>query len=140
MLRPTLFTHTKPMFFDENFFDFWDNGLSHMENFHTDILDQGDHYLLQAELPGFQKEDITLDLADDTLTICASHQEEDDINDKKHNYIRKERHYNSYKRSFQVDGISPNDISAEYKNGILEIQFPKRELEEKEEVKRIEIK
>ncbi|MDD3206785.1 MAG: Hsp20/alpha crystallin family protein [Lachnospiraceae bacterium] len=148
MLRPALFEATKPMFFDnafdkffENAFtDFWGNGLSRSEGFNTDVLDQGDHYLLQAELPGFNKEDINIDLADDKLTISAAHQEENNEEDKKHNYIRKERRYNSYTRSFFVEGVTPDDINASYKDGILEVTFPKKELAAAEEPKRIEVK
>ena len=43
--------------------------------FRTDIKDQGDHYLLEADLPGFRKEDIDLHLEDNVLTITAKHQE-----------------------------------------------------------------
>jgi len=148
MLRPALFDTTKPMFFDnafdkffENAFtDFWGNGLSRSEGFNTDVLDQGDHYLLQAELPGFSKEDINIDLNNDTLTISASHNEEKNEEDKKHNYIRKERRYNSYTRSFYVEGVKPEDIQASYKDGILDVTFPKKEIAVTDEPKRIEIK
>lgn len=128
-------------FFDNAFTDFWGNSLSHMEGFNTDVIDQGDYYLLQAELPGFQKDDINIDLADDTLTISAVHTEEtEDSKDKKHNYIRKERCYNSYRRSFYVQGITPADINASYKDGILEVSFPKKEITATEEPQRIEVK
>lgn len=148
MLRPALFEATKPMFFDntfdklfENAFtNFWGNGVSHFDGFKTDVIDQGDNYLLQAELPGFQKEDISIDLSNDVLTISASHKEESNKEDKKHNYIRKERYYSSYSRSFYVEGITSNDIDASYKEGILEVTFPKKEIAKAEEPKRIEIK
>ena len=59
----------------------------------TDILDKGDHYQLQAELPGFNKEDIKINLEGDCLTIQAEHKEETE--EKKKEYVRKERHYGS---------------------------------------------
>lgn len=145
MLRPALFETSKPAFFDnmfDRFFDtaftdFWGNSLSGKEGFNTDVIDEGTHYLLQAELPGFKKEDITVDLSNNTLTISANHEE---INDsKKPNYIRKERHFSSYKRSFHVEGIKPQDINANYHDGILEVKFPKNELPSVEEPSRIEI-
>ncbi len=102
-------------------------------------IDRGDHYELQAELPGFEKEDINIDLKNDMLTISASHKEESSENEKK-NYVRRERRYSSYSRSFHVEGLSPADIDASYNNGILEVRFPKRDLVSKEEAKRIEIK
>ncbi|MEG1846865.1 MAG: Hsp20/alpha crystallin family protein [Lachnospiraceae bacterium] len=149
MLRPTLFDATKPLFFDNTFdslfgnafTDFWGNNRGRREGFNTDVIDHGDHYALQAELPGFQKEDIKIDLADDTLTISAAHKEETkEEDDKTHNYIRRERHYSSYSRSFYVEGITPADIDASYKDGILEVTFPKKEQITAEEPKRIEIK
>jgi HSP20 family protein len=96
MLRPALFESTDPLFFDKVFHDFFGNGFYQMDNFNTDVIDQGDNYLLQAELPGFLKEDINIDLDKDTLTISASHKEEK--NEKRNNYVRQERRYNSYCR------------------------------------------
>lgn len=148
MLRPALFRNTKPVLFDDSFDhffndmfqDFWGNQeLGSLAGFSTDVIDQGDHYELQAELPGFQKEDISIDLKNDMLTISASHKEESSENEKK-NYVRRERKYSSYSRSFHVEGLSPTDIDASYNNGILEVRFPKRDLTSKEEAKRIEIK
>lgn len=154
MLRPALFGTRKPMFFDNEFDRFFDNAfgdafpssffennpLNSMKGFSTDVIDQGDHYLLQAELPGFKKEEIAVNLSNDTLTISASHNEETDNKDKEKQYIRKERHYSSYQRSFYVEGIAPSDIQAEYKDGILEVTFPKKEITQKEEPKKIEVK
>ena len=123
-----------------NIQDFWGNQvLGSLAAFNTDVIDRGDHYELQAELPGFEKEDINIDLKNDMLTISASHKEESSENEKK-NYVRRERRYSSYSRSFHVEGLSPADIDASYNNGILEVRFPKRDLVSKEEAKRIEIK
>ncbi len=146
MLRPALFESSKPAFFDnmfDRFFDtaftdFWGNSLAGKESFNTDVIDEGDHYLLQAELPGFKKEDINIDLSNNTLTISANHEEKNEEN--KSNYIRKERHYSSYKRCFHVEGIRPEDIDASYQDGILEVKFPKKELITQEEPKKIEVK
>ena len=150
MLRPALFNNRtyRPMFFDDSFdqmFDnafknFWGNNeLSTFDAFKTDVIDQGDNYLLQAELPGFDKSDINIDLKDNLLTISASHKEEKDEEDK-NKYIRKERYYSSYSRSFRVNDVEAGDIDASYNNGILEVKFPKKELAAKEEVKKIEVK
>lgn len=148
MLRPAIFQNRKPMFFDnefDRFFDhafsgFWGNDFQGLNGFRADVLDQGSQYLLQAELPGFRKEDISVDLSGDMLTITASHTEDTDKSDDKKNYIRKERKYQSYQRSFYVEGVTPSEIDAEYKNGILEITFPKKETLSNEENKRIEVK
>lgn len=149
MLRPSLFETKKPDFFDNAldrmfdnaFTDFWGNGMNRLEGFNTDVIDKGDHYLLQAELPGFQKEDINIDLAEDTLVISANHSEESEENDdKKHHFIRRERHYSSYRRSFYIQGITEAEIDASYKNGILEVTFPKNEIATAQAPKKIEIK
>ena len=150
MLRPALFSNHnyKPMFFDDaldNMFDnafnsFWgSNELASFDAFKTDVIDQGDNYLLQAELPGFDKSDINIDLKDNLLTISASHKEEKNDEDK-NKYIRKERYYSSYSRSFRVDGVEPGDIDASYNNGILEVKFPKKDVAAKEEARKIEVK
>lgn len=150
MLRPALFDNRsyKPMFFedsfdkmfDDAFRDFWGgNELGRHDAFKTDVIDEGDNYLLQAELPGFQKEDINIDLKNDLLTISASHNEEKSEEDK-NKYIRKERYYSSYSRSFRVNNIEAGDIDACYNNGILEVKLPKKEIEAKDAVQRIEVK
>lgn len=150
MLRPALFDNRsyKPMFFedsfdnmfDEAFRNFWGgNELGRHDAFRTDVIDQGENYLLQAELPGFSKEDINIDLKNDLLTISASHKEEKE-DENKSKYIRKERYYSSYSRSFRVNNIEAGDIDASYNNGILEVKFPKKDLEAKNTVQKIEVK
>ena len=106
--------------FERNFFGTSSNTSS---SFRTDIRDEGDKFVLEAELPGFKKEDIKLDLKDGILTISAQHSEE---NEKKENsYIRRERRYGSFSRSFDVSGIQEDHITAAYNNGVLELSLPK---------------
>ena len=93
----------------------------------TDILDKGDHYLVQAEMPGFNKEDIHIDVNGDCLTVTAEHKEEKEEKDgKKGTFIRRERRYGSLSRSFDISGIEADKISASYQNGVLELTLPKR--------------
>ena len=115
---------------DNNLFNYLDNveknffsGLN-VSQFRTDILDKDDHYELQAELPGFQKEDIHIDVENDTLTISAEHK--DEVEEKKDNYVRRERKYGSFSRSFDVSGVKADGISAEYHNGVLSLTLPKK--------------
>ncbi|MFA5658634.1 MAG: Hsp20/alpha crystallin family protein [Oscillospiraceae bacterium] len=116
--------------------NFWDTDFS---GFKTDIIDSGDSFRLDAELPGFSKEDISIDISDKLLTISAQHKEEKEEKDQKGNYIKKERSYGSYSRSFDISNIKTDEISAEYKNGILELTLPKLE-DVQPEQKKIEIK
>lgn len=119
---------------DDNFFDLFDNferkffgnSAAALPDFRTDIRDAGDRYILEAELPGFQKEDIKLDLKDGILTISAQHGENKDEEDDKGSYIRRERRYGSFARTFDVSGINESGITAAYNNGILEVTLPKQ--------------
>ena len=89
----------------------------------TDIRDTGDSYLLEAELPGFKKEEIRLDLNGDTLTISAKH---DTTNEETGDgYLRRERRYGAFARSFDVSGIKTEGITASYENGVLTLELPK---------------
>ena len=93
--------------------------------FRTDIRDQGDSYLLEADLPGFTKEDIDLHLQDGVLTITAKHQEETQEGEGG-KYICRERCTGSFARSFDVSGIREEAISASYDNGVLKLVLPKQ--------------
>ena len=105
----------------------------------TDIKDAGDKYVMESELPGFEKEDITLDINGTYLTISAEHKTETENKDEESKYIRKERTFGSYKRSFDISDVDTEGISAEYKNGILIIDLPKKK-PETPLAKRLEIK
>ena len=120
---------------------FDDGGLEKsFAGFNTDVMEKDGNYILQAELPGFNKEDIHVDLKNNVLSISASHNEEKKEEDEKTRYIRKERHTTSYSRSFRVANVLPEDISASYKDGILEVTFPKRDALPEKEAQKIEIK
>ena len=116
---------------ENNLFRYLDNmeremmsGFGDFSQFRCDIQDKGGSYLLEAELPGFQKEDIKLDLKDGILTISAQHSQESE--EKKNSYIRRERRYGSFSRSFDVSGIQEDHITAAYNNGVLELTLPKK--------------
>lgn len=91
----------------------------------TDIKDNGDAYELIADLPGFKKEDIKIDLDNDCLTISATRHSETEEKKDKNNYVRVERSYGSYSRSFDVSGIKTDEIDARYENGVLTLCLPK---------------
>ncbi len=121
--------------FDQNFF----GDSMPINSCRTDIRDDGDKYVLESELPGFEKEDIKLDINGTQLTIAAEHSTNNDEKDEKGNYIRRERTFGSYKRSFDVSDVDTEAISAAYKNGILTLELPKKKPEEPVS-KRLEIK
>lgn len=102
---------------------FFGNDLTGINQFRTDIVEKDDAYILEAELPGFSKEEIEVNINDDYMTIQATHREES--SEEKDNYVRRERKYGSFSRSFNLDGINADDISAKYEDGILKIDLPK---------------
>jgi HSP20 family protein len=91
----------------------------------TDIIDKGDKFVLSAELPGFEKSDIKIDINKDTLTIRAERNNENE--EKTDTYVRRERRYGSYERSFDLTNIKSDEIAAKYENGILYVDLPKVE-------------
>ncbi len=95
--------------------------------FKTDIKEEDGKYVLEADMPGFNKEDIKLDVDNDILTISAERHSEHEDKDKAGNYIRCERSYGSYSRSFDVSAIDSEKITATYENGVLTLDMPKKE-------------
>lgn len=92
----------------------------------TDIRDAGDKYVMESELPGFEKEDISLDINGDYLIISAERKFESEQKDDNNKYIRRERRFGSYKRSFDISDVDAEAITAQYKNGILSLELPKK--------------
>lgn len=98
-----------------------------LNQFRTDVTDEGDHYLLETDLPGFEKKDITLDIHDDMLTIRAERKSKVEEKDQKDKVIRMERSYGSYQRSFDISGVDADQIKAKYIDGVLRLTLPKLE-------------
>ena len=95
--------------------------------FRTDVLDTGDAFKLECELPGFKKEDIKLDVENDCLTISAERKAE--TKDEKENYVKRERVYGSFTRCFDVSGMNVDGIEASYTDGMLNVTLPKKAAE-----------
>jgi len=106
----------------------------------TDIKEKTDKYLIGIELPGYQKENIKIDVEDGYLTV---HAEINSDNEEKEEgkFVRRERYVGSCSRSFYVGNeVKSEDIKASFKNGILKIEVPKKEYKkELPEKKYIEI-
>ena len=103
---------------------FWND--TNLNAFRTDITEKDGVYTLTAELPGFKKEDISIDIDKDCLTIAAERKDESEDEDKERNYVRRERFYGSYSRSFNVKGIDTEAINASYADGILTLTMPSK--------------
>lgn len=126
-------------FFGNRFFR--NNPLAAMRDFMfmTDIKDTGDTYLLEADLPGFKKEDIKIELEGDYISINAERHSEIEEKDKQGNFIRCERSYGSYSRKFNVSNVKADEIKSTYKNGVLTLTMPKKEPSATPKSKRLEI-
>ena len=100
-------------------------GSNEVGAFKTDIRDTGKEFLLEADLPGFKKGDIDIDVEDSRLTINATRHSEFEEKDKKGNYVRCERSYGKFSRSFDLTGIDTEGISAAFADGVLTLTLPK---------------
>ena len=97
----------------------------------TDIKEKKDKYLIDIDLPGYEKENIKLEIEDGYLTVHATI-DSDKEEKEEGKYVRKERYMGSCSRSFYVgDEVKNEDIKASFKNGILRIEVPKKEEKEK---------
>ena len=109
--------------FDRRFFE----SAPAVSAFRTDVIDTGDAFKLECELPGFQKEDLKIDVENDVLTISAERKA--DTEEEKSNYVKRERFYGSFSRSFDVSGINVDGIEAAYTDGVLNLTLPKKAAE-----------
>lgn len=121
----------------DNVFDGFFNEATVASKMKVDILDQDDKYVLEAELPGFDKEDIDVSLKEDHLTISVSHEDKEETSNGK--YLRRERTTSAYSRTFYIEDIDEENIVASFENGVLNLVLPKQEAVVNE-VKKIEIK
>ena len=145
-----------PSIFGENLFDdFFDDDFSmfpaltgrnplygkHAKNLmKTDVRETENTYELDIDLPGFKKDEISIDLKDGYLSISAATGLDRDQEDKKGKYIRQERYAGACSRSFFVgEGVEPKDVSAKFEDGILKISLPKQVKKELPQSPRIAI-
>ena len=95
-------------------------------SFQVDMADEGDHYVLRAELPGVKPDDVRISVDNDVLTIVA--EKKDEFEGREKGIYRHERSFGKLTRSFQLNNLV-NDvkIEAEYRDGVLSLSLPKRE-------------
>ncbi|MBC6696398.1 Hsp20/alpha crystallin family protein [Terrisporobacter mayombei] len=106
----------------------------------TDIQEKDNQYILDMDLPGYEKEDIKAQLKDGYLTITAQKNEISEDKDEKGDYIRRERYSGKCSRSFYVgEGVKEEDIKASFNNGILQLTFPKQADKKEDNTKYITI-
>ena len=144
-----------PSIFGENLFDDW-FGFPAFPEFHdidrklygkhahhemkTDVHEHDDHYEIDIDLPGFQKDELTLNLENGYLTVGAAKGLDKEHKDKKGKVIRQERYAGAMRRTFYVgEALTEEDVHAKYKNGVLSLTIPKKDQKKLPEHKSIAI-
>ena len=90
----------------------------------VDLYEKDDHFVIKAELPGVDKNDIKVDLKDRVLTLSGERTYDNEI--KEENYYRKERSYGKFQRAFRLPAdVDSDKIKAEFKDGVLQVEVPK---------------
>ena len=142
-----------PSIFGENLFDddwmdfpfdrnFWGRGNTKTTKnlMKTDIREHDVGYELDIDLPGYKKDEIRAELENGYLTISATKSANNDEQDKKGKYIRRERYAGTMQRSFYVgEDVTQEDIKAKFEDGILKLSIPKKEAQAVETKKSIAI-
>jgi HSP20 family protein len=96
----------------------------------VDIIERDDNYLLRADVPGIEADEIKIEVENDVLTVSAEHEESEE--EEKDNYLRRERRYGSASRSITLPkGVTPDQVEATCKAGVVEVSVPKPTTEER---------
>ncbi|MBQ9047460.1 MAG: Hsp20/alpha crystallin family protein [Solobacterium sp.] len=132
-----------PKLFTENLFDDWDEflfwkgfndidrklyGRRASREMLTDVREHDNHYEVIIDLPGFKKDEITIELKEGNLTVTAAKGLDKDEKDKEGTLIRQERYSGMMQRSFYVgENVKHEEIKAKFENGVLTLEIPKEE-------------
>ncbi|QHJ70613.1 Hsp20/alpha crystallin family protein [Planococcus halotolerans] len=110
---------------------------SHYPN--VDIKETDNGYEMKMDVPGFSKDDVKVEYRDGYLEIEGTREENKESKDEDGHYIRKERSYGSFKRSFYVGDIDDDAITGSFKDGMLQLEVPKSRDDEKKKGKQIRL-
>jgi HSP20 family protein len=125
---PTLHNRINRLF-DDPFFSVGrmeDDAVMGMWNPAVDLYEKDDHYMIKAELPGVDKNNVKIDLKDRLLTLSGERTYDNEVNEE--NYYRRERSYGKFQRAFTLPAdVDSDKIKAEFKDGVLQIEIPKPE-------------
>ena len=123
-------------FFEDPFFE--GGKRKHQDIMRTDIKEKDGNYILEIDVPGYNKEDIQIELENGYLTVTAK--ANSNIDEEKDGYIYKERYVGQCSRSFYAgENIKEEDVKANFKNGTLVLTFPKEDTKKIEDKKIITI-
>jgi HSP20 family protein len=104
----------------------------------VDLIDKGDRFLLRAELPGYNKDDVDIELNKDTLSLSAEKKTEKE--EKSEEYLHRERTYSTSRRVINFpEEVDPSKVEAKMVNGVLELTAPKKEPKPEEKMRKIKL-
>lgn len=119
--------------------DFLPSGKNDFQSLRTDITESKDAYVVQADLPGFSKNDIQINLENNQFTIRAKRDDQMEERDENDRVIRQERHFGEFVRSFYVENIDQDKVEASLEDGVLKVKLPKANPDDSGLAKQIEI-
>lgn len=105
----------------------WMDGTMSYGSPRVDIRETEKEYVIDAEFPGFAKDDVNISLDDNRLTISAKKEESSEEKDENGRYIRRERRSGAFQRSFLLENVDTGSIQADMVDGILHVTLPKEE-------------
>ena len=121
-----VFQRNLSRFFEDDFWGF--SGINQQYHVPVNITETDNSYEMQLVAPGLKKEDFKVNLEGDLLTISYEHKEENSTENKGGRWLRKEYRVQAFSRSFTLDEkLDSNKISAQYRDGILHLNLPKKE-------------
>jgi HSP20 family protein len=105
----------------------------------VDVIDDGNQYLINVELPGFDKEDVEIELNKDILVLQAEKKSEEE--DRSQNYLHREQFYTSCHRTINFpEEVDPTKVEGTMEKGLLKLTIPKREPKPEERMTKLKIK
>ena len=118
---------SRKYYLDNIFDNFMDEGTDNFDVMKCDVYEKDGAYHIEADIPGFKKDEISVDCEDGYVTISAEKNTENEEKDENKKYIKRERFYGKTVRKFYVGDVDSDKIQAEYKDGMLELVVPKEE-------------
>ena len=105
----------------------------------VDLIDEGDHYIVNAELPGFTKDQVEVQINKDGLVIRG--EQKKDESQKNRNYLHRERAYSAFERIIEFpEEVNPAKVEGQMKDGVLELNIPKKEPKPEERLTRVQLR
>ena len=118
---------SRKYYLDSIFDNFMDEGTDNFDVMKCDVYEKDGAYHIEADIPGFKKDEISVDCEDGYVTISAEKNTENEEKDENKKYIKRERFYGKTVRKFYVCDVDSDKIQAEYKDWMLELVVPKEE-------------